>query len=308
MTPLPSAHLATWATVAFVPLWSSAVIVGAVALRHGPPFAVTTARFAVATLLLTILSLMFRATWPRGTALLHAAIVGLLLQGGHYAGIYAGLAAGISAGTTGLVVGLIPVATAIGAVPLLGERFTTRRVLACILGSAAAGVVAWSKLGLGSAAGEALAALALLSGAGAALWQKRFGVRGADLPSAAIQLLVGTLVMAGCGLAFERDEPGISWTLEFIGAFAWLVVANSVGATLLLMWLLARGAAGRVTGLFFLVPPITAVGAAAILGELPTNATLIAIVLGTAAVWVLLSETAVAERASSKPARSQASA
>lgn len=290
MTPPASARLAIWASVVFVPLWSSAVIVGALALRHGPPFAVTGVRFAVATVLLTVLAVLFRAPWPRGMTLVHAAIVGLLLQGGHYAGIYAGLAAGISAGTAGLVVGLIPVATAIGAVPLLGERFTAKRILACILGSAAAGVVTWSKIGLGSAAGEALAAFALLSGAGAALWQKRFGVRGADLPSAAIQLLVGTLVMTACWLAFERGGPGIFWTPELIGAFAWLVVANSVGATLLLLWLLARGAAGRVTGLFFLVPPITAVGAAAVLGEWPTVESLVAIALGAAAVWVLMSE------------------
>lgn len=292
MTPTPSPRLSIWASIGFVPLWSSAVIVGALALRHGPPFAVTAARFAVATVLLTALAIAFRAPWPRGMELGHAAITGLLLQGGHYAGIYAGLAAGMSAGTTGLVVGLIPVATAVGAVPLLGERFTLRRGIACLLGATAAAVVTWSKLGFGSAAGQALAALALLSGAGAALWQKRFGARGADLTSAAVQLLVGTVVMTACWLAFERGGPAITLTPAFIGPFLWLTVANSVGATLLLLWLLARGAAGRVTGLFFLVPPITAVGAAAILGERLTTPTLVAIALGAAAVWTLMGEAA----------------
>ena len=297
MTRTPSSRLSIWASIGFVPLWSSAVIVGALALRHGPPFAVTAARFAVATVLLSALALVFRAPWPRGMDLVHAAITGLLLQGGHYAGIYAGLAAGMSAGTTGLVVGLIPVVTAVGAVPLLGERFTARRAIACLLGATAAAVVTSSKLGFGSAAGQALAALALLSGAGAALWQKRFGVRGADLACAAIQLLVGTVVMTACWLAFEQGVfkqggPAITWTPAFIGPFVWLTVANSVGATLLLLWLLDRGAAGRVTGLFFLVPPITAVGAAAILGERPTTPTLVAIALGAAAVWTLMGEAA----------------
>ena len=287
-----------WVSAAFVPLWSSAVIIGSLALRYGPPFAVTALRFALATALLTGLALLFRAPWPRGMTLVHAAITGLLLQGGHYAGIYAGLAAGMPAGAAGLVVGLIPVVTAVGAGPLLGERFTPRRAIACLLGAAAASVVTWSKLGFGSPAGEALAVLALLSGAGAALWQKRFGVRGADLPSAAIQLLAGTIVMTVCWLVVERGGPGIVWTPAFIAPFVWLTVANSVGATLLLLWLLARGAAGRVTGLFFLVPPITAAAAAPILGEWPTPSSLIAIVLGAGAVRVLMGETASVERAS----------
>jgi len=285
-----SARSTAWVSVVFVPLWSSAVIIGALAIRYGQPFAITALRFAIATVLLTGLALLFRAPWPRGMALVHAAIVGLLLQGGHYVGIYAGLAAGMRAGTAGLIVGLIPVVTALGAVPLLGERFTTRRAIACTLGAAAAAVVTWGKLGFGSAAAEALALLALLSGAGAALWQKRCGVRGADLPSAAIQLLVGTIVMVIGWLALERGGPGIDWTPTFLWAFTWLTVANSVGATLLLLWLLARGAAGRITGLFFLVPPITAVAAAPILGEWPTVPALIAMGLGAAAVRVLMGE------------------
>lgn len=281
-------RLSIWASIAFVPLWSSAVIVGALALRHGPPFAVTAARFACAAALMTGLAFLFRSPWPKGASLFHAGVTGLMLQGGHYAGIYAGLAAGMSAGATGL----IPVATAVGAVPLLGERFTRRRAIACILGTAAAAVVSWSKVGVGSTTAQAMAALALFSGAGAALWQKRFGVRGADLPSAAIQLLVGTLVMFACWLVFERGGPEISWAPAFFGPFLWLIVANSVGATLLLLWLLDHGAAGRVTGLFFLVPPITAVAAAAVLGEWPSTSILIGIALGAAAVWILLGETA----------------
>ncbi len=137
MTNPPSASPTIWVSAAFVPLWSSAVVIGSLALRHGPPFAVTALRFALATGLLTALAWLFRAPWPRGMALVHAAIIGLLLQGGHYAGIYAGLAAGMPAGAAGLVVGLIPVVTAAGAAPFLGERFTRRRAIACVLGVAA---------------------------------------------------------------------------------------------------------------------------------------------------------------------------
>jgi len=283
-------RLGTWAAAAFVPLWSTGILFGAVAIRHGPPFAVSTLRFAAAALLLAALALWRQAAWPRGAALCHAAMVGVLLQGAHYAGIYAAIAQGMPAGVAGLVVGLIPVATAIGAAPLLGEALGPRRLGAAALGCAAALLVVWDKLGAGdgTAAILGLAALALAGGAGAALWQKRFG-GGAGLTAAAVQLAAGTVVMGLCWLLLERDGPiwaGIDGSPAFFGAFAWTVVANSVGATLLLwlLWLLGRGEAGRVTGLFFLVPPVTALAALPLLGEAPTPNLVLAILLGAVAV------------------------
>ncbi len=149
--PAPAdSRVVVWASIAFVPLWSSGILFGSLALRYGPPFAVTGLRFAAASLVLMGLGWWRRSPWPRGPALGHAAMVGLLLQGAHYAGIYAGLAAGMPAGVGALVVGLIPVATALGAAPILGERFTGRRALASILGVIAAALVSWAQLGVGS--------------------------------------------------------------------------------------------------------------------------------------------------------------
>ncbi|MBC7800836.1 MAG: DMT family transporter, partial [Gemmatimonadaceae bacterium] len=146
-----------WAGALFVPLWSSGIVLGALSLRHGPPFAVTGLRFAMAAAVLGGLAVVLRRAWPRGTALGHAAMVGLLLQGAHYGGIYAAIAAGMPAGMAGMVVGLIPVATALGAVWVLGEPFTPRRAAASVLGVAAAALVSWDALRIGSAAVLALA-------------------------------------------------------------------------------------------------------------------------------------------------------
>ena len=283
------AWLARVAVAGFVPLWSSGILGGAMAIRHGPPFAVTGLRFAFAAAVLALLALAWRAPWPRGRAMIHAVVVGLLLQGAHYAGIYAGIALGMPVGVAGLVVGLIPVATALGAAPLLGEAFTRRRAAAAALGLGAVLLVVGGALsgGTGSAAVLLLAAVALAGGAGAALWQKRFG-GGQGLGAAAVQLAAGTAVMALCWAALERGGAGtIDWSIGFLPPFLWTVLANSVGATLLLLWLLGRGAAGQVTGLFFLVPPVTALGAALLLGEAPTLRLVAAILLGAAALWLL---------------------
>ncbi len=282
--------MALWAAIGFVPLWSSGILFGSLALRFGPPFAVTALRFAAASLILISIAWWRRSPWPRGAALGHAAMVGLLLQGAHYAGIYAGLAAGMPAGVGALVVGLIPVATALGAAPILGERFTKRRALSSLLGVGAAALVSWTQLRVGSGTVLALAGLALAGGSGAALWQKRFGGSVGGLPSSAVQMLVGTAVMTVCWYGLERGGPGIAWTPGFVLPFVAMVIGNSVCGMLLLMWLLARGEAGRVTGLFFLVPPFTALAAVPLLGEWPRPTTLAAIVLGTIAVRLLMTE------------------
>jgi drug/metabolite transporter (DMT)-like permease len=280
-------------SIVFVPLWSSGILFGALALRHGQPFAVTGVRFVIAAVLLAGLATLRRAPWPRGAALAHAVIVGLLLQGAHYAGCYAAIAHGMPAGMVGLVVGLIPVLTALAAAPFLGERLTGRRLLAAGLGLGAAVLVVGAQLGAGSHASATLAfaALGLAGGAGAALWQKRFGVGGADLPSAAVQVTTGAVVMGLCWWAAERGGPPIDWSVDFLWPFAWLVIANSVGANLLLLWLLARGAAGRVTGLFFLVPPFTALVAVPMLGQPLTLSVVAAIALAAGAVRLLATET-----------------
>ena len=56
-----SSRLATWASIGFVPLWSSGIVFGALALRFGPPFAVTALRFAAAPIL---------GEWPLPTTLI----------------------------------------------------------------------------------------------------------------------------------------------------------------------------------------------------------------------------------------------
>ena len=52
-----------------------------------------------------------------------------------------------------------------------------------------------------------------------------------------------------------------------LAAFAWIVVANSVAGAVLLFVLLRRGTGAGVSGLLYLVPPVTAVLAVPVLGQ-----------------------------------------
>jgi drug/metabolite transporter (DMT)-like permease len=48
---------------------------------------------------------------------------------------------------------------------------------------------------------------------------------------------------------------------------AWAVVVTSLIAILLLLWMLTRGSAARVSSLLYLVPPMTAIQAFILFGE-----------------------------------------
>jgi len=59
----------------------------------------------------------------------------------------------------------------------------------------------------------------------------------------------------------------IDWTWEFAGVLFYLVVANSLLAMSLLLAMIRHGAVSRVSALFYLVPPLSALVAWPLLGE-----------------------------------------
>jgi drug/metabolite transporter (DMT)-like permease len=98
--------------------------------------------------------------------------------------------------------------------------------------------------------------IALCSAAAATLLQKRHGAGIAMLPGTAVQYTAAAVVLGALALATE--DTTIDWTPAFIGAMAWLIVALSIGAVLIMFWLLRVGTATGVSSLYYLVPPVTA--------------------------------------------------
>jgi drug/metabolite transporter (DMT)-like permease len=69
-------------------------------------------------------------------------------------------------------------------------------------------------------------------------------------------------------LAWGIDHFAIHWTLSFIVALGWMVLVVSVGATMILYYLLRQRSLTSVTSLFYCVPPVTAVLDYVIFGHL----------------------------------------
>ena len=57
------------------------------------------------------------------------------------------------------------------------------------------------------------------------------------------------------------------WMLRFALALGWQVFGLSIGAVMLLMYIIKNGEAGRVSSMFYLVPPLVVIEAHFLFGE-----------------------------------------
>jgi drug/metabolite transporter (DMT)-like permease len=252
----------------FVALWSTGFIAAKYGLPDAEPLTFLALRFVLVAALMLIVSLGLGAAWPaRWRDVGHTALVGVLIQATYLGGVFYAIAHGVAAGTAALIVGLQPLITASLVGLLLGEAVTARQWLGLVLGLVGLILVLWGRIVFDR---HHLAALAAVIAAPfgmsfGTLYQKRF-CAAVDLRSATvIQNAAAALLMLLLALASETMH--VEWHLEFVLALLWLCLVLSVGATRLLLFLLRRGAASRIAGLFYLVPPVTALMAYLLFGE-----------------------------------------
>jgi drug/metabolite transporter (DMT)-like permease len=251
----------------FVVLWSTGFIGAKLGLPYAGPMTFLSLRFTLVAAVMLLVAGLTRAAWPGARGAAHAALVGLLIQFCYLGGVFFGISRGVSAGLAALIVGIQPLLTAGFAGAVLGERVTARQWVGLGLGLGGVALVVAEKL---TFSGAQLAGLLAVVGAlfgitFGTLYQKRH-CSGIDLRTATVlQNASAGAAMILCALLFEPLR--IEWTGAFLFALGWLCLVLSVGATMLLLWLIRRGAAARVASLFYLVPPVTAFMAFLLFGE-----------------------------------------
>jgi len=251
--------------VVFVLLWSSGYVVGALGVESASPLGLLTVRFALALVLAVPLAL--RAPGWRRAPFGRLALIGLLLQGVQFAGVYGGLSLGVPAALSSLVIlGLAPVATTLIATAGGMERPGARVWIMLAVGVAGVGISVAPELGdahLG--AGVALTALGMLGLAGGTVLQKRWAGAADPRVSVAVQLVAASVVLAPVaaltGQLHVTDWWQLAWTT------AWLAWPLSIGATILFVRLLRHFDASTTSSLLLVVPAVTAVLSALVLGE-----------------------------------------
>ena len=256
----PRSALWIYATPAlFVVLWSTGFIGAKLGLPYVEPMTFLALRFALASGLLLLLVMAMGAPWPDNWSEVgHIAFAGFLLHAVYLGCIFAAIDLKVEAGVAAVIVALQPLLTAVAARPFLGEKTSGRQWIGLLLGLTGVTLVVWHKLGLGLGTpfGMALCFLSLIGLVGATLYQKRFCAEMPFRSGNVIQLATAGLATGLAAAIFETRV--IVWTPEFVFALGWLVLVLSLGAFMLFFVLLRHGAAARVSSLFFLVPPSTA--------------------------------------------------
>lgn len=274
--------------VVFVVLWSTGFVVARYATQDNGPLAFVAVRFTLAGLGLTLAAWATGASWPRASALRTTATAGLGLQAAYVAGVFVAIDQGMSPALAALISGLHPVVTSVVAHQWFGEGIGARQWCGVALGLSGVAVFTADRLVGTEAALPATALLAMaasLAGiVGGTLLQRLRNTQVSLLPGAAVQYLASAAVLLVLAVSIERRPIAI--TANFVLAQAWAVGVLSVGAVLLMLWLLRARAASAVSSLFFLTPALSAVEAWVLFGDV-LNATTIG-ALAVSAVGVLL--------------------
>ncbi|MDI9244747.1 DMT family transporter [Marinobacter sp. CHS3-4] len=263
--PRSSALFSIGIPALFVWLWSTGFIGAKYGLPYAEPFTLLLIRMLFTLALLGVLAWILKPRWPGIRAAGHLAVTGVLVHGCYLGGVYYAIQGGMPSGIISLIVGLQPLVTSAVAIAVLKERVSVRQWLGLMLGLIGVSLVLLEKFVASEAGGSfpawtlIWAALSLGGISLGTVYQKRRGTK-ADLVSGTfIQYSAAATLFAIGAFSFETRE--VEWALPLILSMAWLVLGVSIGAILLLMWLIRRGAASQVASLFYLVPPVTALEA-----------------------------------------------
>ncbi len=273
----------------FVVVWGSGYLATKAGLQYAPPFTFLVLRFATGLVLLAPLALWWHRReplrWPTTPAAWgHVVVAGLLMHAANLGGSHYAQYLGMSAGIAALVLSVQPLATAIVAASLLGERLRNWQWLGVLVGLAGVALVVWHKVDVRAVSAGALACVlfALAAITAGTLYQRAFCPT-VDLRAAALAQFAATLlVLLPPAIAVEGFAVRPAWALA--GSIGFLVVFASILAVNALHTLMRRGEATRVTSLLYLTPIIAVALEWALFAVAPTPLTVLGVAVTCAGV------------------------
>ena len=278
-----------FAPVLFVLLWSTGFIGAKYGLPFADPFIFLSVRVLIAALILFAIAAVMKSPIAIGaSAITRSSVIGFFLHACYLGGVFYSISKGLPAGVAAVVTSLQPVLVSILAVKVLGEQLRAKQIVGLVLGLIGVVLVLGPSFEQDIPASGVIGILVALIGSTAAtLLQKKIG---ADVPlisGTAYQYLASGLVLGVAAIATGGTR--IQWSGQFIGAFVWLIAVLSVGAILLLLWLLNTGSAASVSSLLYLIPPATALEAFFLFGEKVNIQGFLGIGITALGVWLVIS-------------------
>ena len=283
-------------SLVFVILWSSAFITSKIVVEDASPFIALSYRFIIVAFIFFVFFILFsERKFFSFKSVLEALVSGILFHGFYLGGVFYALSKGASASIIALIVSLQPIMTAVLAQKILKEFLSKIQWFGILIGFLGAGIVIVSDLN------DDLTILALCSGlvglissSIGIIWQKRIVN---DLSLSAnnfLQALGASLFHLVLAICFENYF--INFTSSFLIAMTWQVLVISLGAFLILMWMLKYNDAGKTSTLFFLIPPVSAIMAYLILQENFTHLDVFGLFLSSIGVFIATKNNSIKQK------------
>lgn len=275
----------------FIVIWSSGFVVAKYAFSGADSLYFLAIRLLLATAILLLLTLALRQPIRLSKAdFLVSLAIGIALHGLYLAGVWYAIELGAPSGLSSVITSMQPIIVSLVAVRLLGEPLTRRQIGGLFFGLSGVILVVLPKLSqAGGFTAESLGFLfiALAGSTIATLLQKKVGH--------SIPLMIGTtyqFLIAGIGLlviSIARGRTRFEITHTTVWAMVWAVLVTSIAAVLLLLWLLNRGSAAKVSSLLYLVPPMAVLQAFLLFHEKVSAQMVFGILMTAAGVAIVVS-------------------
>ena len=283
-----------FAPAIFVALWSTGFVVARYATRDAGPLTFLGIRMFIAAALLWLIATAMRAPRMTRQAWSAASIVGVFMHAIYLGGVFVAIDNGLPSGLSALIAGLHPVATSVTARIFLGERLTRKQIYGVCLGVVGVLAVVIEKLqdANGGVTKTAMIAMAIsiIGLTIGTLVQRALGKEMPLLRGTATQYLASGVVLAVASGFSEQWQ--FSLTRYTVFSMLWAVVVLSLGAVLLMMTLLARHTAAKVSSLFFLTPALSTIEGAILFDERLGALAIVGLVIAIIGVRLTMQSTA----------------
>ena len=253
----------------FVLLWSTGFVIARYGTRDAGPMTFLFLRMAAAAVILGLVAVFTGAPAISTRQAMWAGISGLGMHAVYLGGVFIAADLGLPAGLSALIAGLHPVITSLLAMVLLRELLQRRQWLGVALGVSGVGVVVIERM----TATEIEVRVAALVAMGVSVIGMSAGTlvqraRGKAMPllrGTAVQFAVSAVALGVGSFAVEGFE--VEFTAQFWWSLLWSILVLSIAAILIMLWLLQRQAAVKVSSLFFLTPALSAIEGSILFGE-----------------------------------------
>ena len=270
------------------------------ATKDAGPLTFVCVRMFIAAGLLWLIATAMRAPRMTRSDWSAATIVGVFMHAIYLGGVFVAIDNGLPSGLSALIAGLHPVATSVAARVFLREQLSRKQIIGVFLGLVGVCAVVIEKLDAADGGVTTAAMIAMMiSICGltvGTLVQRALGKEMPLLRGTATQYLASGVVLA---VASGFSE---SWRFEITGntlfSLLWAVVVLSLGAVLLMMTLLARHTATKVSSLFFLTPALSTIEGGILFGERLGALALVGLVVAIFGVRMTMQTTAATPDAS----------